>query len=124
MLKVTTSLHEYTYVYMHMYMKSFNSETVVPSKQKILFGFCKQIWGQLFSFLLVFKCKGVFSCSVWSFWQLVTNLSATHHRMLELLEAWCLCLWENILFLETSLFWIYCKLLLIQIYKVVWHKHP
>lgn len=35
--------------------------------------------------------------------------------MLELLEVCCLYLWENILFLEMSLFWIYCKLLLIQI---------
>lgn len=44
--------------------------------------------------------------------------------MLGLLEDDCLYLWESILFLEMSLFWIYCKLLLIQIYKVVWHKHP
>lgn len=44
--------------------------------------------------------------------------------MRELLEACCMYLWENILFLEMSLFWIYCKLLLIQIYKVVWHKQP
>lgn len=96
-----------------------NTQRVIPNKWKILFGFCKQTQGFFFLIGIWF-----FLLCAWWLWQLVTNFSAMHRGMLGLLEDYCFYLWESILFLEMSLFWIYCKLLLIQIYKVVWHKHP